>query len=150
MAPFISEEGNLKAEAVTLADLAGGRDIDLLKLDIEGAEASVLSAARDEDLLRIGAIVIEVHGQHDPFAADRIRNRLTRLGFSVDEMPPAFLTWRDSMRKLRLSRRHVRHQKRLKAAVALAITGAALLGPFGGLRRKLNAEDLSFIYARRR
>ncbi len=150
MGPYISNEGELNAEGITLADLAGGRDIDLLKLDIEGAEANVLTAARDEDLLRIGAVVIEVHGLHDPFSADRIRNRLTRLGFSVDEMPPAFLTWRDSMRQLRGSRRRVRHQKRLKAAVALAITGAALLRPFGGLRRKLNAEDLSFIYARRR
>jgi len=52
--------------------------IDILKLDIEGAERVVLGPSSENWLNHIGELVVEMHGQH---IEDEIVQRLTRLGF---------------------------------------------------------------------
>ena len=72
----------------TLEDLMGDIglcQVDLLKLDIEGAEYEVLASIGDEKLAGIGQIVVEFHHYCVPrFLGRHTRNivaRLRRLGF---------------------------------------------------------------------
>ena len=62
---------------------AGGR-VDLLKLDIEGAEIEFLDSATDEALAQVGQYTIEFHdhcGLTDPEEVQRIMSRFERLGY---------------------------------------------------------------------
>lgn len=73
--------------SLRLRDVLAGERIDLLKLDIEGAEDAVLADC-EPVLHRVGAIVMDVH-EFDPAARQvpRVLERLTRRGFTyaVDE-----------------------------------------------------------------
>jgi FkbM family methyltransferase len=74
---------------VTLAEfkrLGSADRVDLLKLDIEGAEIDLFEACRDDELKEIRQITVEFHEfiypeQHD--AVLRIQNRLAHIGFYV-------------------------------------------------------------------
>jgi FkbM family methyltransferase len=58
--------------------------VDLLKMDIEGAEFDVLASTSDLDLLRIRQLTIEFHDFLDSSLLPRVRStdqRLRRLGF---------------------------------------------------------------------
>jgi FkbM family methyltransferase len=58
--------------------------VDLLKMDIEGAEFDVLASTSDLDLLRIRQLTIEFHDFLDSSLLPRVRitdQRLRRLGF---------------------------------------------------------------------
>jgi len=59
--------------------------LDLLKLDIEGAEIAVLDAVSDETLAAIGQITVEFHdflpGSADGAAIERLKRRLRQAGF---------------------------------------------------------------------
>lgn len=60
-----AHQQRVEVPAVTLAralELAGGGPVDLVKLDIEGAEQKVLEAADAQDLFNVRALVGEVHG----------------------------------------------------------------------------------------
>jgi len=81
--------------SLRLRDLiAGERAIDLLKLDIEGAEDVVLADC-EPVLDRVRAIVMDLH-EFDPATrqAPRVLELLTRAGltYAIDEFVP--LTWR--------------------------------------------------------
>jgi FkbM family methyltransferase len=85
--------GGIAAPAVDvpslrLRDILAGERIDLLKLDIEGAEDAVLADC-EAVLDRVGAIVMDLH-EFDPSVrqAPRILDLLTRAGFvyAVDEL----------------------------------------------------------------
>ena len=59
--------------------------VDVLKIDIEGAEIDFIEAMSDQELLAIKQITIEFHDQHPyyPYAlTERTINRLVALGFS--------------------------------------------------------------------
>lgn len=77
----------INARAVTLDTFlaqAGIQFVDLLKVDIEGAEQALMSSAADTTLLRVGQISIEFHdflGFSAPEEVRAIRRRLRRLGF---------------------------------------------------------------------
>lgn len=81
--------------SVRLRDLLEAEPIDLLKLDIEGAEDLVLADC-EPVLHRVNALVMDLH-EFDPAVrqAPRVLERLTRAGFSysIDEFVP--LTWRE-------------------------------------------------------
>jgi FkbM family methyltransferase len=76
-------------EMVTLAELcrrAGVDQIDLLKMDIEGAEVDLFEACSDEQLRAVKQITVEFHEflypeQAEPVA--RVLERMRRLGFWV-------------------------------------------------------------------
>jgi FkbM family methyltransferase len=81
--------------SVRLRDLLEAESIDLLKLDIEGAEDLVLADC-EPALHRVKALVMDLH-EFDPAVrqAPRVLERLTRAGFdyAVDDFVP--LTWRE-------------------------------------------------------
>lgn len=67
-------------------DSLGDEDIDLLKLDIEGAEIAALESLTDRHLSRIGQITIEFHdfcGYVKPKQVDAAIARLQAAGFVV-------------------------------------------------------------------
>jgi Methyltransferase FkbM domain len=76
-----------KIEVVTFSrflSLTGVSEVDLLKLDIEGAELDVLDSIDDETLRRIRQITVEFHDFIYPGTAGRVdstRQRLRAAGF---------------------------------------------------------------------
>src|SRR5581483_4390740 len=80
--------------SIRLRDVLSGEPVDLLKLDIEGAEDAVLADC-EPVLDRVGAIVMDLHefdaGQRQ---APRVLERLARSGFTyaIDEF--VALPWR--------------------------------------------------------
>ena len=81
--------------SLRLRDVIDEGLVDLLKLDIEGAEDAVLADC-EPVLHRVKAIVMDLH-EFDPSVrqAPRVLELLTRAGFSysIDEFVP--LTWRE-------------------------------------------------------
>lgn len=57
--------------------------VDVLKLDCEGAEIDLLSNAQTDTLMRIGAVIGEIHTTPDDFEA-QTDYRLQRMGFHVE------------------------------------------------------------------
>jgi FkbM family methyltransferase len=76
-------DGTAPIEVVDVFERIGGLDIDLLKMDIEGAEYALLADPRF-DSVRARAIVLEWHQTSDPVAgADWCTNRLRQAGYAV-------------------------------------------------------------------
>jgi FkbM family methyltransferase len=80
---FSSPDGEgEEVEAIALPDFLRQRgSVALLKLDLEGAEAEILNGMEEDDLRRIGVLVIE---EHDRPIKHR---RLKRIGFRLDFRP---------------------------------------------------------------
>jgi len=75
---------------VRLRDVLSTEHVDLLKLDIEGAEDAVLADC-DPVIDRVGAIVLDLHELEPSIRqAPRVLERLTRHGFiyAIDEFVP--------------------------------------------------------------
>ena len=88
IAEKFGSRGTIVTRLSTLDDFLreeGLDGVDLLKLDIEGAEIAVLEAASDETLARVGQISVEFHDFLDGFqersAIAALRRRLRRAGF---------------------------------------------------------------------
>ena len=129
--------------------LAETGPIDLLKLDIEGAEFDVLDAASDETLRQTGAIVGELHLDGRAERVEPLVDRLRSLGFSATVRRPPIWHWAESMRALWRNRRRLRGEARLRLAVPAVYTVVALGDPVLGLRNRLDGGELAFIYASR-
>lgn len=69
------------AETISLRDVVGGEEVDLLKLDIEGSEYEVLNSADAETLSRIREIIMEVHGSREQNEA--LKDHLLNNGFTI-------------------------------------------------------------------
>ncbi|WP_321476953.1 FkbM family methyltransferase [uncultured Paludibaculum sp.] len=86
--------GTVEVETVSMPSLLaklGWRDVDLLKLDIEGGEVALL-AGSPEWLRRVGGIVGELHGAYSP---EQLTADLKPAGFSVEvrgSRPPHLFT----------------------------------------------------------
>jgi FkbM family methyltransferase len=110
------DDGAARVTEVATIDLARylDRDIDLLKMDIEGAEFEVLPHIAPH-LARVRNIIVECHlaqqGDYDAFA--RVLTTLSAAGFSISFN--SFGPWRD------LTRRHVPGP--LHAAQYVAVSG---------------------------
>jgi hypothetical protein len=50
-------------DTTTLIELAGGNEVDILKIDIEGSEAEVFRNGSGAWLPKVRNIVIELHGE---------------------------------------------------------------------------------------
>jgi FkbM family methyltransferase len=87
---------DFSVEAITLDELVDRSDfstVDLLKMDIEGAEQEVFDAVQPQTLRRIGAAIIEWH----PFAGTRVHDLMAKLqeaGMRVEEAPYMLIGWR--------------------------------------------------------
>ena len=100
--PRHGDQGNEKTVVRTLSldsvcQQAGVRQIDLLKLDIEGAEFSLLRDTSSEILSKIGQITVEFHDFIPEFSGrglfESARARLESIGFVCCQM--AFRTHGD-------------------------------------------------------
>ena len=131
----------------SLVDSAGR--VDLLKLDVEGAEFDVLDAAADETLLQVNAIVAELHLDARSERLPPTLARLQKLGFAVTTRESPIHYWRESMHALWRHRERLRGERRLRLTVPILYTVAALGDPFFHLRRRLDGQ-LAFLYATRR
>src|SRR5205823_3461478 len=70
--------------------------VDLLKVDIEGAEVPLFAATPDELLKRIRQITIEFHDDAGVITreeSEQIRQRLRNLGFSGIKFAPNNSNW---------------------------------------------------------
>ena len=70
--------------AITVQDIlaqSGAARIDLLKLDIEGAERELFSDACEEWLPKVGTLVVELHDRYVPGCAERLYSHIVRRPF---------------------------------------------------------------------
>jgi FkbM family methyltransferase len=101
----------IEVEQTTLADFVRRFRIprvDVLKVDIEGAEITAIDACGDDLLRAIGQITIEFHdfcGIVPPAEVKRVLGRLERLGFSCVRMSRVGHqdTWCVNRRRCRIS-----------------------------------------------
>jgi FkbM family methyltransferase len=142
------EGRTIPVEAETLDSIvAETGPVDLLKLDIEGAEFEVLESASDETLRQISAVVAELHLEGRQARLAPTVNRLRRSGFSVVVSRPPSADWHESMRALIRTRRRLRAEARLRLAVIVLYGLAAVLRL---VWKPAAADDeLLFLYATR-
>ncbi|HEY9300953.1 MAG TPA: FkbM family methyltransferase, partial [Phormidium sp.] len=81
-------QGEISVDGITLETFLNNQRIelvDLLKIDIEGAEEAVFNSTRDATLCNVKQIAIEFHdfvpGSISTEEVNKITNRLKRLGF---------------------------------------------------------------------
>ncbi len=86
--------GQETVECVTLdraTASCGGGPIDLLKVDIEGAEIEALEGAGSESLGRVRRIAVEYHDVHRPGCRERVTRVLASQGFtSIETFPDEY------------------------------------------------------------
>ena len=139
--------GSRPVQTITLDDLSRAIGmIDLLKLDIEGAEFEVLQTCADETLQRIGAVVGELHASEED-KIHRLRSRLESAGFAVTLLDPPSRYWRESLCRMIRRWRCVEGLTRVK----VVIIGLYTVGALWALvhRKPDRLADLMFLYARR-
>jgi FkbM family methyltransferase len=83
MSHRVNAEGGVKIPTVTFAELTQGKDIDLMKIDIEGAEESFL-AAENVDLSRVKALIMELHPNY--CNADKVMSVLQKNFKTVENV----------------------------------------------------------------
>ncbi len=62
--------------------MAGVEQIDILKLDIEGAEKELLQSGSDKWMHRVAMIIIELHDWLKPGCADALNQATAGMGFT--------------------------------------------------------------------
>jgi FkbM family methyltransferase len=145
------EGQRFRTPSVTLASIISLEgDIDLLKLDIEGAEFPVLEATEDAVLGRIRSIVGELHVQHRATDREVLIDRLESLGFEVTILMPPVQSVRDSLRRTLASFSRVRGVLRLQLTILTVYSLFGVLRRFSRRFRELDSESLNFLYAVRR
>jgi FkbM family methyltransferase len=136
-------------ETITLDDLVERSDpIDLLKLDIEGAEFEVIRRASASTLSRIRAIVGELHLEGREAQQKELVEKLRSVGFRVSVLPPPVYFWKESMSRLIRNWRKLRDHRRLKLLVAAVYTTLALVDRVS-VTADPRKSDLAFLYAQR-
>lgn len=136
----VGSGGDLRVRTRTLDGLLEehGR-VDLLKLDVEGAEFDVLHHAGG--LEDVGRIVAELHlrepGEERPLLDD-LRDR----GFSVELVPASSLYGPRWVRPVVRNRKALRGERRLKLALL-----AYLLAPIQKPRRPAGGRDMPLVVA---
>jgi hypothetical protein len=142
----ISQAGTDHVKGVSLDDLIGEfGPIDLLKIDIEGAEYEVLEAA--QRLGDVHEIVAELHvDSRDDHRVDKLADFLSSSGFEVSITSEAELYGHEALRRVLSNRRALSRQFMTKI-----LCTAYLLAPFPKPIRAPNATyDLPILTARRR
>lgn len=123
--------------------------VDLLKLDIEGAEFPVLEATSDRTLRRIGTIVAELHLLPSDTRHLALFSRLEALGFRVVSMKSPLHSWRRTIWQLLRRWRLTKGLARLKVTVLATYTAAALVSLITDLRARVEPGTRLFVYATR-
>lgn len=82
---YPSSNENYSVMTLTLDDVFKKTDkVDLLKLDIEGAEKDLIETMTKEDADKIGQISMEVHSNCD---INQLKEQLEKLGYKVEVLP---------------------------------------------------------------
>jgi FkbM family methyltransferase len=137
-------------ESATLDDLVSDvGEIELVKLDIEGAEFPVLLDCRAETLSHISAIVAEIHLERGDAHLPALVERLEACGFTTAIREPPIHYWIESMRRTISNWPAVMGLTPLKMII-VAIYSAAALGRVLGLPFEPEAEKLKLLFAVRR
>ena len=79
-----------KVECIPLSraiELTQAGEIDLLKIDVEGAEIEILEGAAPEIWSRIHRVVVEYHDLFRPGCRDRVEVALRNAGYQVKVIP---------------------------------------------------------------
>ena len=123
--------------------------IDLLKLDIEGAEFDVLDAA-----WRILCAKSRPSPQNSTSKDRRDRldptlARLRSLGFTAVVRRPPLHDWKETMAAIWRHRRRLKGEVRLRLAVPVVYTLVALADPLFHVRERLEHGELAFLFATR-
>ena len=124
--------------------------VDLLKMDIEGAEFEVLCRTPPETLRQIDVIVGELHlWATDDSTAQRLYAWLEAAGFTVEVRKGPIYYPAQSLRTLRRNWSSVEGQFRLKTTIAGTYALAAIIGRIPRLRDRLATEELRLFVATR-
>lgn len=107
--------------------------IDLLKIDVEGAEFEVFKHAKEEELRKIRAIVGEIHLDHGD--VEMIAEKLESAGFKVDYYHPPLA--KKEGRRLKVHGLH-----KLKLLKSIAYTLATIAG--------VKERSLAILFASRK
>ncbi len=144
---FANGGRRFRAGSLTLDSLVASLGhIDLLKLDIEGAEFPVLCGCSPETLASISAIVAELHLERAGTMLPKLVGHLTASGFTVLVRESPLHYWRESMGQAMDSWSKVEGLVLLKLAVIIIYTLVGL-GRMLGLPLEPEAEKLKFLYA---
>lgn len=149
-ATVTEDSERIDVATTTLTDLIDEiGPVDLLKIDIEGAEFAVFEHTSDEVLRRIRRIAGEIHPVHGD--ADAIVKQLEAAGFDVSlEKGPFHEPW-SALSAIRSNHRSIRGQYRLKIVVPLLYAFAAAIERVKpGFRDRIGWIPLFLIYAQRR
>lgn len=145
-------EADVVVPTLTLPDLVAEHGpVDLLKLDVEGAEHRLLHETDDAVFRQIGSMVGELHlwaGGADAEAA--FVRRLEEVGYEVEVRQLPIHHVRESVRRVRANAGSLEGYTRLKATVVLVYLLTGVLDPIVGLRKHVNARDLRLFRAWRR
>jgi FkbM family methyltransferase len=144
---FATGQRRFRVEAATIEDvLAGVGQVDLLKLDIEGAEFGVLRSTSPETRERISAIAAELHLNGRPAELPELVQHLLSCGYRVSVLEQPLHYWRDSMVHTLRSWRNLESQTSLKVAV-IAIYSLAAAARMLAFRVEADPPELKFLYA---
>ncbi len=142
----------LRVKTTTLDELVDRfGPVEVLKLDIEGAEFPVVASASVDTLRMIDSIVGELH----VFAVDDVEvagfvEKLETAGFDVDIRRLPIYEPAKALRALLHNWRRTEGFTRLKITVAIAYLLTPLLDPLFGIRREFGGDALRMLSARRR
>lgn len=123
--------------------------VDLLKLDIEGAEFAVLSESRPETLAQISNIVVELHLQGREGLLPPLIEHLDESGFRVTVRDQPIRYWRETVNHTLGGWHDLAGLATLKTAVLLIYSVAALARVISIPAELLVADKLKFLYASR-
>jgi len=141
--------GDVEVTTLTLDDLVAEHGpIDLLKLDVEGAEHRLLHETPDGVFADVRSLVGELHlwaGGDDAEAA--FAWRLEALGYVVEVRQLPIHHVRDSLKRVRRNAGDLEGYTRLKLTLAGVYAVTGLIDPIIGLRKHINARDLRLFRA---
>jgi FkbM family methyltransferase len=120
--------------------------VDLLKLDIEGAEFEVLCGCSQETLAQIDRIVAELHLAGRASRLPDLVRRLQSCGFQVGVREQPVHYWGESISRALRSWQDVESLTALKLAV-LIVYSLVALGRIVSLPVEPDASKLKFLYA---
>lgn len=136
----VSGDGDLTVQTTTIDDLVAEHgEIDLLKLDIEGAEFAAIEAATS--LERVKRIAAELH-LDAPGAEAPLVEKLEGCGFRVEVVRAADLYGRGELRSILRNWRALKGQTKLKLGLA-----AYILAPVEKPRQPENWHELPLLFA---
>jgi FkbM family methyltransferase len=140
---------SFKVATISLDELVGTTgNVDLLKLDIEGAEFPVLERCRPQTLSSIGSIAAEVHLSPTQGHLRNIVQRLENFGFVVTVLDPPIHHLGESLRRIVRTWKKSQGLAGLKIATLMTYTVAGVL-PTRESRTASQSHRLKFLYATR-